>query len=268
MSTTLDQLYILHVDGGSQVGPINPDEVTLHKGLHNDPSEGHCLLEVVSMFAGEPFSDSPDCVCPVLAEFGRSWNDGLTDNAAREQLRQYIPRLVGTKSTEEVESRRSMMSADWLIRVYTPTWLDRNPDLATHAAALRAHPEIIDADGLISVQPVVVAASTDAFAASAAAGGAASDAAMVAEGVAAGGAARAATWASLRPTTWASSRPTIGASSRSIIWTVTGVATWAAISSAKGSATEAAARAALAPTVTELQTDAHRLFDKMIRVTE
>ena len=243
-----------------QYGPVDPDEVTLHKGLHDDPSEGHCLLEVVSMFAGEPFSDSPDCVCPVLAEFGRSWNDGLTDNAAREQLRQYIPRLVGTKSTEEVESRRSMMSADWLIRVYTPTWLDRNPDLATHAAALRAHPEIIDADGLISVQPVVVAASTDAFAASAAAGRAASDAAMVAEGVAAGGAARAATWASSRSTIWASSRSTI--------WTVTWVATWAAISSAKGSATEAAARAALAPTVTELQTSAHALFGRMIRVTE
>lgn len=224
-----------------QYGPVDPDEVTLHKGLHDDPSEGHCLLEVVSMFAGEPFSDSPDCVCPVLAEFGRSWNDGLTDNAAREQLRQYIPRLVGTKSTEEVESRRSMMSADWLIRVYTPTWLDRNPDLATHAAALRAHPEIIDAAGLISVQPVVVAASTDAFAAGAAAGGAASDAAS-----------------------WASSRSTI--------WTVTWVATWAAISSAKGSAkgsaTEAAARAALAPTVTELQASAHALFDRMIRVTE
>ena len=49
--------------------------VTLNHGQHDDPADGHCLLEVVSMVAGEPFGDRPKCVCPVLAAFGRSWND-------------------------------------------------------------------------------------------------------------------------------------------------------------------------------------------------
>ena len=47
--------------------------ITLSEGGHNGPSEGHCLLEAVSMFAGESFCDRPECVCPVLAAFGRSW---------------------------------------------------------------------------------------------------------------------------------------------------------------------------------------------------
>jgi len=29
------------------------------------------------------------------------------------------------------------MALDWLIRVYTPAWLDLVPDLANHAEALR-----------------------------------------------------------------------------------------------------------------------------------
>lgn len=31
-----------------------------------------CLLEAVAYVAGEPLSDSPPCVCPVLASFGRA----------------------------------------------------------------------------------------------------------------------------------------------------------------------------------------------------
>lgn len=40
----------------------------LDSGNHSSPEHGHCLLEVVSMFAGEDFGDSPRCVDPVLAE--------------------------------------------------------------------------------------------------------------------------------------------------------------------------------------------------------
>ena len=228
-----------------QYGPCDPEEFTLDKGAHDDPSDGHCLLEVVSMFAGEPFSDSPRCVCPVLAAFGRAWNDGLPDNAAREQLRQYIPRLVGTRSTGEVELRRSMMAADWLIRVYTPKWLDLNPSLAAHASALRAHPEIIDTDGLISVLPVVVAAKRGSSAPEGAALDAAKDASRLAALDAAMSFALDRRW-----------RP------------VRSVAIEAAMESVRAVVKDISDGSVLSQTVTELQTDAHRLFDKMIRVTE
>ena len=78
--------------------------ITLQSGNHDDPTEGHCLLEVVSLFAGEPFGDHPHCVDLVLAEFGRSWNDGLRSDAEREQLKRYIPLLPGTNKGKPCQS--------------------------------------------------------------------------------------------------------------------------------------------------------------------
>ena len=48
--------------------------LTLDSGDHTDPSAGHCLLEVVSLFAGEKFGDHPQCVDVGLAAFGRKIN--------------------------------------------------------------------------------------------------------------------------------------------------------------------------------------------------
>jgi len=242
--------------------------ITLNEGSHGDPSEGCCLLEAVSMFAGESFGDRPECVCRVLAAFGRWWNDGLPNDEAREQLRQYIPRLVGTKATPAIESQRAMMAVDWMLRVYTPTWLDRLPALRMHAAALRAHPEIVDTAGLISVLPIAVAARKDAAAARAAAraaaGAAAEDAAWAAAWAAARAAARAAAEAAAEDAAWAAAR----AAARDAARAAARDAAMAAAMAAAWDAARAAARAALAPTVTELQASAHALFDRMIRVTE
>ena len=237
---------------GLGYGPFDLEEITLDAGSHSDPSDGHCLLEVVSLFAGELFSDSPRCVCPILAAYGRAWNDRLPDNAAREQLRQYIPRLVGTKSTAAVELRRSMMAADWLIRVYTPKWLDLNPSLAAHAAALRAHPEIINTDGLVSVLPVVVAAKKG----SSAPEGAALDVAT--------GTSRSVDLAALGAATDAALYSALDGVRRAVR-AVALEAVWAVVKDIISGGVQGGV---LSQTVTELQTDAHRLFDKMIRVTE
>ena len=109
----------------------------LDEGSHKSPEQGHCLLEVVSMLAGEKFGDSPRCVDPVLAAFGRSWNDRLPDDE-RQSLKQYIPLLAGTYQGPKLQVRRAFMALDWLWRVNAPMWLEHVPELAEHAAALRA----------------------------------------------------------------------------------------------------------------------------------
>ncbi len=172
---------------------LNLETLSLDKGSHSNPESGFCLLEVVSMFANEPFGDHPQCVCPVLAAFGRSWNDSLPNNQ-RQRLKQYIPRLLNTRSTKAVEERRALMAADWLIREFTPAWLELTPALKLHAEALRAHPEITGTAGFLSIAPILVAARKEAGAAGAAAWAAAWDAAWDAAGAAAGAAARAAAW--------------------------------------------------------------------------
>ena len=41
---------------------IDLENIVLSSGAHGSHEEGHCLLEVVSMFAGDDFGDSPACV--------------------------------------------------------------------------------------------------------------------------------------------------------------------------------------------------------------
>ena len=145
------------------------ETIALNSGKHYGADEGHCLLEVVSMFAGESFGDSPQCVDFVLAAFGRAWNDGMRSDAEREQLKQHIPRLVGTAKTPELSQKRGWMAMDWIVRTYCAAWLALNPALAHHAEALKALPQITCTADLAAAQPKLNAARTDAAAARAAA---------------------------------------------------------------------------------------------------
>ena len=144
-------------------------ELVLSNGSHSSPEQGHCLLEVVSMFAGEPFSDHPACVDPVLAEFGRAWNDGMRSDQEREQLKPYIVLLPGTAQGDELSQRRAFMAIDWSIRTSTPAWLDLAPALAEHAAALRALAPITGQQQLADATPTLERAGQAAAAARAAA---------------------------------------------------------------------------------------------------
>jgi hypothetical protein len=122
---------------------INLETITLDKGKHDKPSNGSCLLEVVSLFAGEPFGDRPQCVCPALASFGRAWND-LLDNNRRQSLKRYVPMLVGSNQGRELSVLRGYMAADWAARTCVPMMFYLFPKHAKRAAKLRALAPITD----------------------------------------------------------------------------------------------------------------------------
>ena len=224
---------------------LNLDTLTLYAGGH-DPGEQMCVMEAVAFVAGEPWSDHPECASKVIGAFMRSWNDSLPDDQ-RQMLKPYIPRLVGTAASDEVELRRSWMACDWLVRTFTPAWLKR-AGLAGSAAALEQLPELTTTELLEQALPIIRAAREDAAAARAAAGAAAWDAAWAAAWDAARAAAGAAAWAAAGD----AARDAAGDAARAAAWD----AAWAAAGDA--------ARAALAPTVVEMQQSALRLLDRMI----
>ena len=180
--------------------------IPLRSGSHGSVEEGMCAMEAVAFVAGEAHTDTPACACPVIAAFMRSWNDGLPDDARRDlYLKRFIPRLVGSRDSLAVAERRSYLALDWLIRVYTPAWLDLVEATKPHASALRALGEIVNMASAEAAGPVVRAAGAAARAAARAAAGDASgdaawDAAWAAAWDAARDAARAAAWDALRPT--------------------------------------------------------------------
>jgi hypothetical protein len=70
----------------------------LSRGAHRHPGLGSCVMEYVSVLAGEPFSDHPGCTHPVLAQLARKVNDRIGDSM-RARLALLAPELVGTAGT-------------------------------------------------------------------------------------------------------------------------------------------------------------------------
>jgi hypothetical protein len=167
------------------------ESLSLKVGAHSSNSREMCVMEAVAFVAGEGWTDSPECACPVISIFLRSWNDGLPNDAERDRLlKPLIPKLVGTRN-KALEERRSLMAADWLVRVNTPAWL-RLAGLTTHAEALESLPEIVSMAQIPSIKGSLEAVRENADAARAAAWDAARAAAR--------DAARAAAREKLRPT--------------------------------------------------------------------
>lgn len=168
------------------------DELVLGAGSHDSWDKGACVMEAVAFVAGEEWSDTPQCASPVIAAFLRSWNDTLDDDA-RQQLKPYVPRLVGTAGTPEQEDARAWMAVDWLVRDYTPVWL-RLAGLTGQADRIAGLPEFQAGMNVPAIRPVIDAVRKDAAAARAAAWAAARAAAWDA----AWDAAWAAAWAAAR----------------------------------------------------------------------
>lgn len=97
------------------------------------------LLEAVAWWAGEPHSDHPACVSPVLAAFGRGWADALDDDR-RQQLKAWVPKLVGTGG-DGGDDRRVLLLVDWLARTCAPAFL-RAAGLTLEAERLEGAAEV------------------------------------------------------------------------------------------------------------------------------
>ena len=117
----------------------------LSMGNHTDPKDGRCAMEWVAYLAGEPHSDQPMCVSPVLTRFCIRFNDRLPDDE-RQKLRPYLARTIGTRG-DGMDERRVQMCREWLVHCALPFYLDRAGRAET-AARLRALP------GALSVEAV------------------------------------------------------------------------------------------------------------------
>lgn len=139
--------------------PLTVDDlltnVKLGKGYHLVRSENVCATEAVAWLAGEPHTQVPKCLSPVICRFLQPWNDN-SDQAGRDLLLALLPRTVGTAGDGHDEAR-GWLAADWLIRVHTPAWLDL-AGLSESAGALRALPELQSIAELRLAQPLLNAA--------------------------------------------------------------------------------------------------------------
>ena len=115
---------------------------TLSHGAHDADAGEACVMEYVSLLAGEEWSDRPECKHPILAHEARTTNDLLLDHD-RPRLVPLVGRLFGTtEDSPELRARLRIAQARQLIALLDPaarpralaavtraeSWLDREGD--------------------------------------------------------------------------------------------------------------------------------------------
>jgi hypothetical protein len=111
-----------------------PDSLpTLSAGSH-DASHGEaCVMEYVSLLAGEEWSDRPECTHEILAHEARTTNDLLRDSD-RSRLVPLIGRLFGTtEDSSDLRAHLRLAQARQVIALLEPD--SRGPALAAVARA-------------------------------------------------------------------------------------------------------------------------------------
>jgi hypothetical protein len=86
--------------------------IRLSRGKHAHPEQGACVMELASMLAGEPFSDHPASVCPVIGCFLRAYNDYI-DEDRRQDLYAYASKIVGSRAPVDVQWARADRLRSW-----------------------------------------------------------------------------------------------------------------------------------------------------------
>jgi hypothetical protein len=217
-------------------------------------------MEWVSHLAGEPHSDQPTCVSPVVRAFCIALNDGL-DDGPRQRLRPYLTRTIGTAG-DGLDDTRAWMAMDWLIRTYTPTWLAA-AGLCDAAARLRALRTVVSVEQLAPALEALRFARQRARAA-----WGVRPVAWLAPGLGVRLTAREAAWATAAAAAWAAARAGVGDvagdRARAAARAAAGDAAAVIARSARTGATRTSARAALAPTLETLHESAFGLLELML----
>jgi hypothetical protein len=94
------------------MSPVSYQTIKLSNGKHTDPTDGACVMELASMLAGEPFTDHPASVCPVIGSFLRSYNDSI-DEDRRQALYDYASKVVGSRACSKTQQARAARLAEW-----------------------------------------------------------------------------------------------------------------------------------------------------------
>jgi len=132
--------------------PATSDQVRLHPGTHTGQSGQLCLLEAAAVLAGEPLTDHPRCVSPIVRTLGIRLND-LATHRQRQTLTRFLPHLVVTAGDGKEDSRR-WVALDFSLRTVWPRWVDRL-GMQEEAAALRGLAPITGEPAYCAARPLV-----------------------------------------------------------------------------------------------------------------
>jgi hypothetical protein len=119
---------------------VSHQTVRLRRGKHASPEKGVCVMELASMLAGEPFSDRPQAVCPVIGAYLRSYND-VVDDERRQDLYRYASEAIDSAGSAALRRRRAERCLAEISRLHDQRsrvrrWLSGRPELSLPGSSI------------------------------------------------------------------------------------------------------------------------------------
>lgn len=102
---------------------LNLEKFKLDSGNHAKLEDGACIMEMVSYFADEPWSDHPKCACETLTSYAIRLNDRL-DDKTRQKLKPLIPFLINTRADRDTRLLRARFITHRMLTVTFPIFTD------------------------------------------------------------------------------------------------------------------------------------------------
>jgi hypothetical protein len=123
-----------------------------------------CAMQAVAWLAGRTdFTDAPDCASPVITRYVVKLNDSSLFAGHRDELKPFLPRIVGSRTTGDVEVKRGFIAADYAVRVFAPIRL-RIDGKRDWAEELESLPAIVDGNSAIHARNATAKIRKDAYA--------------------------------------------------------------------------------------------------------
>src|SRR3954451_21654495 len=119
---------------------VSHQTVRLRRGKHASPEKGVCVMKLASMLAGEPFSDRPQAVCPVIGAYLRSYND-VVDDERRQDLYRYASEAIGSAGAAALRRRRAERCLEEIALLHDQRsrvrrWLSGRPELSLPGSSI------------------------------------------------------------------------------------------------------------------------------------
>ena len=99
---------------------LQPTRTPIGAGAHLSPEEGFCLMEAVSLYAHQPWSDSPACTHPLVAHVARLVND-MSSQTGRRPLLEYVPVLAHSHTDDPTAFPRIAAACTLVALRHRPT---------------------------------------------------------------------------------------------------------------------------------------------------
>src|SRR5690242_7513367 len=130
---------------------VSYQTITLGKGKHDSLHDGACVMELASMLAGEPFSDRPQSVCPVIGSFLRAYNDRI-DDGRRQDLYAYAAKVVGSRASQDVEHARAERLNAWALELHWRPWFARLVPARLRALVPTPPADLVGSNAVCAIQ--------------------------------------------------------------------------------------------------------------------